>query len=95
MVFIWRPNCHGKYCLSPEIVQRVCDEKGIELFVVAEYFDNEKISISYDIKRPVFGIDVNYYKCNQTSKYLAKFKFDLTGKNTENGEFINSTSELG
>lgn len=102
MVFIWGPNCHGKYCFSPTVVQRVCTEKGMELFIVAEYFDNEKMSIDYDIKRPIFGIDFKYYKTNRTSKYLEKFKADLTGTDTtngrilyfENGKFIKSSSEL-
>lgn len=78
VVYIWTPKCKGKYCYSLNLLQETCNQKGYELFIVAEYFDAYYMSKYYEITHPIIGIDVKFYKTNLTSKYLSKFIFELT-----------------
>jgi hypothetical protein len=102
IVYIWSPNCHGRFCYSLDALQRQCDSKGIELFVVAEYYDAEKMGFNYIIEKPVFGIDTEYYKSSKTSKYCSGFIYDLTGRKDvygklvefRNGSYLKSYSEM-
>jgi hypothetical protein len=88
IVYIWAPKCKGEFCYPLNSLQQKCNIKNIELFIVAECYDNELMQINYRISRPIFGIDVEYYKSNMTSRYLAKFIFDLTSKNDIRGRLI-------
>lgn len=78
LIYIWGPKCSSKICVPLEILQRDCNTKGIDLYIVAEYYDTEQMELKYDIKRPIFGIDIEYYKTSLTSKYLSKFIYDIT-----------------
>ena len=80
LVYIWSPNCSGKACYALDLLQHHCDKNDLELFVVAEYYDTKKMSISYNIEHPIVGIDTEHYQTNFTSKYLPKFYEDLTNK---------------
>ncbi len=101
LVYIWPPKCKSDVCYPLHIMQRKCDDNGIDLFIVAEYYDSELMQKSYQIKRSIFGIDTKHYKTNLTSKYVAKFNFDLMGKKItdrfvyfENGIFKKSNYSL-
>lgn len=83
VVYIWSPKCKSQYCYSLDLLQETCRQKGIELFIVAEYYDSYYMSKYYDITHPIIGADVKYYKTNFTSKYLSKFISDLT-----NGTYV-------
>jgi hypothetical protein len=61
------------------------------------------MELKYDINRPIFGIDIDYYKSSLTSKYLSKFIYDITGKIDgfenrffyfENGVFLQSYNTI-
>lgn len=80
IVYIWKPRCKSKICYPLNIIQQKCDENNIELYIVAEYFDNEMMSKTYQLKNVILGIDTKYYKSNLTAKYKSKFIFDLTKK---------------
>ena len=90
LVYIWSPRCKSKYCYPLNILQDVCNQEDIKLFVVAEYYDSYYMSRYYDLEHSLRGIDVKYYKTNLTSGYLSKFIVDLTngmyscGSNNEN-----------
>lgn len=88
IVYIWSPRCKGKLCVSLDIIQKICDEKGIELFIIAEYYDSENMKINHNLKRPILGIDTKYYKTNLTSRYLAEFIYDLTSNSHYDGRFL-------
>lgn len=88
IVFIWQPYCHGQFCYSLNALQERCSEKHIELYIVAEYYDNAKMKMNYTINRPIYGIDTKYYKTNLTSKYLSKFLVELTGTDQMKGNFV-------
>ena len=80
LLYLWKPKCTSDICLSLERVQDYCNENNIELFIVAEYYDYETMKIVHAIKRPIFGIDCEYYKTNLTKKYVSGFMNDLFGE---------------
>ncbi|HMI06076.1 MAG TPA: hypothetical protein VK528_00915 [Flavobacterium sp.] len=88
VLFIWSSKCHGIYCYALNAVQRECKAKGIELFVAAEYYDGESMIQDYNIDRPIFGIDTEYYNTSLTDKYMKAFFWDITGKEERNMKFI-------
>lgn len=103
LIYIWQPNCVSSKCIDPRLVQSICNEKGISLFVVAEYYDTEKMSIQYDLEKSIYAIDCNYYKTNFTEKYLTEFLSDLSPEKRiprksfiyfNNGIFQNSSDSL-
>ena len=77
IVYIWDAHCTSKRCYSPGLLQRFCNTKNVELFVVAEYFDGEELTQFYEIEHPLYGIDTEYYKTNFIEKYVGKFEADL------------------
>lgn len=77
IVYIWGPNCHSDVCVPLQIIQKKCLEKGYNLFVVAEYYDLEKMQYHYDLNNNIYGVDVEYYKTSLTDKYISKFLKDL------------------
>lgn len=82
MVFIWTPRCTSKYCYSLSYLQNFCNVENIDLYVVAEYYDNEYMTVNYSIDKPIFAIDTDYYKTNLTNSYLNKFLSELDIKKT-------------
>lgn len=103
IIYLWKPKCKSDYCYSPDLVQSHFDREKIELFIVAEYYDGELMSNNYILKRPIYGIDTEYYNTSLTHLYLAKFFSDL-GIDREdvygnffyfkNGNFINSFKKI-
>jgi len=79
LVYVWRPKCSSDLCIPPHILQTYCDERQMELFVVAEYYDYETMTLNYPLKRPIFGIDCDYYETQLTKQYIALFMSDLFG----------------
>lgn len=77
LIYIWSPKCKSKFCYSLDLLQEICLQKEIELFIVAEYYDSKYMSKNYKILHPIIGIDTRYYKTNLTSKYLSNFIKDL------------------
>lgn len=88
LIYIWSPNCTSESCYSIEAVQNKCNELNIELFIVAEYYDFQKMNNDYKIKNSIIGIDTKYYKTFFTSKYLSRFTHDLIGKDYDYKRFL-------
>lgn len=88
LVYFWQPNCHGKYCYSLNGIQDFCTKRQIELFVVAEYFDSQRMLAPNTLDRPIFGIDTKYYKSNLTKRYLSKFVAELTARDERDKNFV-------
>lgn len=88
IVYIWSSRCPSKFCYSLNLVQQRCDAKGVELFIVAEYYDDELMSFKYRIDHPILGIDTEYYKTNFTSKYMSRFLMDLASVSKFEGRFF-------
>lgn len=79
LIYIWRPNCSSSICVPPETIENLCNNRNVELFIVAEYYDLKKMEIKYSIERPIFGIDCKYYNSNLTKTYLTEFLKDVIG----------------
>lgn len=103
IVYIWKPNCHAGFCYSLNALQKKCDSLHTELFIVAEYYDEQMMKIPYSIKRPIFAIDTRYYKSDKTSKYRSRFFADMespAGKGKghimyfQNGVYIKSVHNI-
>ena len=77
LVYLWRPNCSSSVCIAPSRLQQICDSAGVELFVVAEYYDGPKFLYPHELRRPIFAIDGAYYKTRLTARYTERFKRDL------------------
>lgn len=99
VVYLWSPKCTSIQCIPLEIIASKCKNEQIQLSIVAQYYDADTMSKTYNIEEPIFGIDTKYYRSNLTPIYLKKFIADLTSKtNPENkkfllfkkGQFINS-----
>jgi hypothetical protein len=87
IVYVWAPKCKSKNCYPLNLLQQRCNTKNIELFIVAEYYDEELMNVNYNLQRPIFGIDIAYYSSDLTSRYLPGFIRDLTNENTEKSRF--------
>lgn len=81
LLYIWRPNCSSKICIPLNNLQKICTNNNMELFIVAEYYDYEKMIKKYEINKPIWGIDCKFYKSNLTKKYLQRFINDITESN--------------
>lgn len=98
VVYIWGPKCKSKICIPLELLQQKCRAQNIDLYVVAEYYDNEQMDYNYPLTHPILGIDTEYYQSDRTAKYLSAFVYDLTGAPPtenkylyfENGQFKGS-----
>lgn len=88
IVYLWAPKCKSKFCYPLNFLQQTCDTKGTTLYVVAEYYDIQLMQINYKLKKPISGIDVEYYNSNKTAKYLSKFIYDLTAESNLPGRLI-------
>ncbi|HLP96023.1 MAG TPA: hypothetical protein VK168_18400 [Saprospiraceae bacterium] len=83
VVYIWKPKCSSEICISPKELQRFCDTKNIELFIVAEYYDYGNMTLNFPTKRPIFGVDCQYYSSHLTKKYISMFLSDLIDRKTQ------------
>lgn len=103
IVYQWSPHCTSEACLSLSAIQTLCDNNGIALFVVADYF-HDAFSQNQVLSRPLFIADEKHYKTDVCHKLEKRFYIDLLGENTynatkeiswyryayfENGEFVN------
>lgn len=102
VVYIWSPKCKSKNCYPLDLLQQKSNTGNINLFIVAEYYDSELMGLNYEIDRPIYGIDIDYYNSSLTSKYLPLFLKDLTATTVpktrflyfENGELKRTFNEI-
>lgn len=77
LVYFWSPFCSGTSCISLDAAQRICDEKKLELFVVADCYDNNIPYFNAKTKNPILAMDHQYYKSNLAQKVENRFTEDL------------------
>lgn len=102
LIYIWEPHCKSKFCLPLGTIQEICKEKGIKLYIVAQYYDSELMSKKYNLDSPIFGIDTEYYNTNLVEKYVTKFIHDFNINKEigerylyfENGNFVKSYDDI-
>ena len=88
VLYVWNPLCSSKLCYAINVVQRECSKKKIDLYIVAEYYDGPTMNQDYQIERPLFGIDVDFYQSSFCDKYIPKFMNDLIGTPSRDNKFI-------
>jgi len=88
IIYLWAPKCKSPFCIPINLAQQQCTLRKATLFIVAEYYDFDKMDELYNTERPIFGIDVDYYRSNLTSKYVKRFISDLATKDIEPARFI-------
>ncbi len=47
------------------------------------YYDYSKMAVDYNLVRPVFGVDTEFYRTNLTDRYMKRFR-----ENLFNGELM-------
>jgi hypothetical protein len=64
-------------CASLQSAQDVCTRKGYQLYVVAEYYDLERINLQPMLAKPLLAINQQHYKADYCPKYARLFQADL------------------
>ena len=78
IVYDYTPFCTSDNCVSPNWLKEFCDEKGAELLVIANIYDDLFQSLSPHF--PMLIIDVDEYGTKRRSKYIDAFYNPLLGK---------------
>ena len=81
MVYQWSPHCTSKSCQPLSAMQSFCDQNGIALFVVADYFHDSFTQI-HALSNPLYIADERYYKTSVCHKLEKQFYTDLLGEET-------------
>lgn len=85
MVYLWTPSCTGNTCVSLSAIQQQCDERGLELFVVATSFYEIFSQNTVPVKHPVFIPNERVYKKARYDDATWQFVQGLIGeKNYDN-----------
>ncbi len=77
LVYFWSPFCSSASCIALNAAQRICDDQKLELFVVADCYDNNIPYFNEQIKNPILTMDHKYYKTNMAQKISKRFTNDL------------------
>lgn len=77
LVYLWGPRCHSQQCASLQSVQVVCNQRGYQLYVVAEYYDLAQINLQAPLQHPLLAIDHQFYRTNYCPKYSRLFAAEL------------------
>lgn len=77
ILYYWKPGCKGEFCYALDFLQQKCQEKGKDLYIIAEYYVTWRMKQDYSLNHPILGIDTKYYKTGLVSKYVSKFFTDL------------------
>ena len=83
IVYRWSPHCSSESCLPLSAMQTFCDQNGIALFVVADYF-HESFSQIHALSNPLYIANERYYKTSVCPKLEKLFYTDLLGEETYN-----------
>ena len=81
MIYCWSPHCTSEHCVSLDYLQRNCNEKSVELFVIVDYFDDAFCQISSLTDHPLFIINSKYYGSEYCKRLERLFFVDLLGEN--------------
>lgn len=83
IVYQWSPHCSSEYCSTLSGFQTLCDQNGITLFVLADYF-HDAFSQAQSLSNPLFIANERYYKTKLCPKLEKRFYIDLLGEETYN-----------
>lgn len=77
LIYLWGPNCTSKICYPLSSIEYLAFQNSLQLYIIAEYYDSEKMSYDYGVASPIIGIDTKYYQTSKTDDYLEKFLTDM------------------
>jgi hypothetical protein len=83
LFYIWGPNCTSKICYPLSSIEYLAFQNNLQLYIIAEYYDSEKMSYDYGVTSPIIGIDTKYYQTSKTANYLEKFLTDMGIKRSD------------
>lgn len=84
MVYLWTPSCPGNTCFSLSAIQQQCNERGLELFVVATSFYEIFSQNTVLIKHPVVITNERIYKKSSFEDATRQFVQELLGEKNYN-----------
>jgi hypothetical protein len=78
LVYWWVPHCNTDFCYPLSYIQSYCNSRGITLYVVAHYYDSERMWIEQkNISAPIVSVNEKHYDTSNTNKYMRLFLNDL------------------
>lgn len=80
LVYDWSPNCTSDICVPLDFIEKFCQEKGLKLLVIMEYYSIDLIPTPQNFSKPIFFIDSQYYHSDYCNKYTQRFYKALSGK---------------
>jgi hypothetical protein len=89
LVYLWSPHCHSENCISPVAVQNYCAKNHYQLYIIAEYYDFEKLNELFGYDLTVFSINHLHYKTDYCNKYVHRFTDEIRKNNPTKEETYN------
>lgn len=80
MVYLWTPHCTGSACLPLSSVQQICDNRGLELFVVSRSFQDIFTQNTAPRNHPVFIANEHIYRQKRFEDAAWQFVGELIGE---------------
>ncbi len=77
VVYFWGPNCSSKVCILISACQNYCTLKNYNLYVVADYYDMDKMRNQNVSNFPMLVANQKYYKKEYANGINRRFKKDL------------------
>ncbi len=80
LLYIWSPECKSPGDNLLLKMESYCRSNDITLVIIQEYFSFKSIPDQNQLSAPIYGINTQYYKSDQCSRYTNRFILELTGK---------------
>ncbi len=77
IVYFWGPNCSSKSCISIAACQNYCTSKNYNLYVVADYYDIQKMQNQNVSNFPMLIANEQYYNKKYANSLNKRFMNDL------------------
>ena len=77
LLYDYTPFCHSTYCVSPVALVSQCKDKGINVLVISNIYDD--IFKQKHTTFPMLMIDTKLFPTKWRAKYVKQFYFPLTG----------------
>lgn len=77
IVYFWSPNCVSDVCIPLTSCQDYCHENGFDLYIVADYYDIDKIDAQNTVDHPIFIANHILYKKKYAQGLKKRFQSDL------------------
>ena len=77
IVYFWGPNCSSKSCISIAACQNYCTSKNYSLYVVADYYEIEKMQNQNVSNFPMLIANQQYYNKTYANSLNKRFTDDL------------------